>query len=186
MWNYQEVHGRLPPAVVYGEDGTPLYSWRVLILPYIGWEGLYKEFHLDEPWDSPPNIQLLPKMPATYAPPGRKAKTVPAHHTVCHVFAGKGAGFEGQEGLNLAADFPDGRSNTLLVVEAGEPVPWSKPDDLRYDPDQPLPELRCLFRDGFRAGFADGSVDWIPKTTEEATLRALITRNAGDKHWPHW
>jgi hypothetical protein len=186
MLNYQQGHGRLPSAVVYGEDGTSLYSWRVLLLPYIEQDGLYKEFHLDESWDSPHNIQLLPKMPRIYAPPGRKAKTVPAYHTVCHVFVGKGAAFEGREGLNLAADFPDGTSNTVLVVEAGEPVPWSKPDDLRYDPDGPLPPLRCLFRDGFRAGFVDGSRHWLPKTASEATLRALITRNGGDKPGLDW
>jgi hypothetical protein len=29
-------------------------------------------------------------------------------------------------------------------------------------------------------------MQWLHKTTEEATLRALITRNAGDKPWPHW
>jgi hypothetical protein len=181
MWNYQEVHGRLPPAVVYGEDGTPLYSCRVLLLPYIEQDGLYQEFHLEEPWDSPHNIQLLPKMPATYAPPGRKAKMVPPYHTVCHVFVGKAAAFEGWEGLNLVADFPDGTSNTLLVVEAGEPVPWSKPADLKYDPDRPLPHLRCLFRDGFRGGFADGSAGWFPKGTDEATLRALLSRNGGER-----
>jgi hypothetical protein len=171
---------------VYGEDGTPLYSWRVLILPYIEQDALYKQFRLDEPWDSPRNIQLLPKMPATYAPPGRKAKMIPAYHTVCHVFVGKGAAFEGREGLHFPKDFPDGTSNTLLVVEAGEPVPWSKPDNLRYDPDGPLPPLRCLFHDGFRAGFADGSMHWLRKGTGETTLRALITRNGGDKPEPDW
>jgi hypothetical protein len=186
MLNYQEGHGRLPPAVVYGEDGTPLYSWRVLLLPYIEQEGLYKEFHLDEPWDSPHNLQLLPKMPRIYAPPGRKAKMVPAYHTVCHVFVGKGAAFEGREGLRLPADFPDGKSNPLLVVEAGEPVPWSKPDDLRYDPDGPLPQPRCLFRDGFRAASADGSRHWLRKGTGEATLRALINSNGSDKPGPDW
>jgi hypothetical protein len=65
-------------------------------------------------------------------------------------------------------------------------VPWSKPDDLRYDPDRPLPPLRCLFRDGFRAVSADGSRHWLPKTASEATLRALITRNGGDKPGRDW
>jgi hypothetical protein len=186
MLNYQDGHGRLPPAVVYGEDGTPLYSWRVLILPYIEQDALYKQFHLDEPWDSPHNLQLLPQMPATYAPPGRKAKMAPPYHTVLHVLVGKGAAFEDRAGTSLAADFPDGTSNTLLVVEAGEPVPWSKPDDLRYDPDGPLPDLRSLFRDSFRAGFADGHTRWLPKSTSEATLRALITRNGGDDPGQGW
>src|SRR5437016_5495874 len=101
MHNYQGVHCRLPPAVVYGRDGTPLLSWRVLVLPYLGQQDLYEQFHLDEPWDSPHNLQLLPKMPVLYAPPSGKTWKVPAYHTVCQVFVGKGAAFEGHEGLRL-------------------------------------------------------------------------------------
>src|SRR5947209_4748780 len=119
MHNYHDTHGQLPPAVVYGADGTPLYSWRVLILPYIEQQELYQQFHLDEPWDSPHNRALLPLMPRTYAAPGRKARLLPPYHTVIHVFVGQGAAFEGREGLRLPGDFPDGTSNTLLFVEAG-------------------------------------------------------------------
>jgi hypothetical protein len=181
---YQDEHGRLPPAVVYGEDGTPLYSWRVLVLPYLDQGELYREFHLDEPWDSPHNLALLPRMPSSYAPPSGKAWKVPPHHTVCHVFVGKGAAFEGREGLCLSADFPDGTSRTLLLVEAGEPVPWTRPEDLPYDPDGPLPDLRGLFHDGFRACMADDSLRFIRKGTSEATLRGLITRNGGEETDP--
>jgi hypothetical protein len=38
---YHRVHGQLPPAVVRDQDGRPLYSWRVLILPYTLEESLY-------------------------------------------------------------------------------------------------------------------------------------------------
>ena len=186
MLNYQDVHGKLPPAVVYGKDGEPLYSWRVLLLPFIEQDSLYQEFHLDEPWDSPHNLQLLPRMPATYSAPGRKAAKLPPYHTVCHVFVGSGAAFEGREGLRLPDDFPDGTSNTFLIVEAGEPVPWTKPEDLPYAPNQPLPDLRCLFKDGFRAGLADGSRRWVPKGASEETLRAAITRNGGEGTGPDW
>jgi Protein of unknown function (DUF1559) len=186
MHNYQAEHGRLPSAVVYGKDGKPLHSWRVLLLPYIAQEELYKEFNLDEPWDSPHNLQLLPRMPATYAPPPGKAWRVPAHHTVCQVFVGEGAAFEGREGLRMPNDFPDGPSSTFLVVEAGDPVPWTKPADLRYDADGPLPNLRCLFKDGFRACLADGSRRWVSKGTSEADLRAAITRNGKDTFGPDW
>jgi Protein of unknown function (DUF1559) len=179
MHSYHDMHGRLPPAVVYGEDGTPLYSWRVLLLPLLEQEELYREFHLDEPWDSPHNLTLLPRMPGTYAPPRGKASKVPPHHTVCRVFHGPGAAFEGQVGLRLQ-DFLDGTSNTLLVVEAGEPVPWTQPEGLPYAADRPLPELPTLFRDGFRAAFADGSVRFIRRDTPEAALRALVTRNGNE------
>jgi hypothetical protein len=184
---YQDEHGRLPPAVVYGDYGKPLYSWRVLILPYIEQQQLYARFRLEEPWDSPHNLELLKKMPATYAPPPGKAKKVPPHHTVCQVFVGKHTAFEGREGgVRLSDDFPDSTSNTLLVVEAGEPVPWAKPVDLDYDPEGPLPDLRCLFKDGFRVCLADGSVRWIPKEMSETTLRAAITRDGGDTLGPDW
>jgi hypothetical protein len=186
MHNYHDTHGRLPPAVVYGADGKPLVSWRVLILPFIEQLDLYEQFRLDEPWDSPHNLRLLSQMPRTYAPPPGKAWKVPPYHTVCHVFVGPGTAFEGQEGLQFPSDFPDGLSNTLLFVEAGEPVPWTKPEDLPYDPERPLPELRCLFHDGFRACMADASRRFVPKRTNQATLRAAITRNGGDAPGPDW
>src|SRR5439155_26925435 len=113
LHNYQGEHGRLPPAVVYGEDGTPLHSWRVLLLPYIGQEELYSEFRLDEPWDSPHNLALLPRRPRAYAPPPGKMWKMPPDHTVCQVFVGRGAAFEGQEGLRLPEDFLKGTSNTF-------------------------------------------------------------------------
>jgi hypothetical protein len=68
-----------------------------------------------------------------------------------------------------------------LVIEAGEPVPWTKPEDLPYDPDQPLPNLRGLFKDGFRVGMADGSMRWLKWDMSEETLRAAITRNGNEK-----
>jgi hypothetical protein len=171
---------------VYGKNGKPLHSWRVLILPFIEQNNLYKQFRLDEPWDSSHNLKLLPKMPATYAPPPGKMSKVPLYHTVMHVFVGKGAAFEGKQGMRIPDDFPDGTSNTFLVVETGQPVPWTKPQDLPYAPDQPLPDLTGIFHDGFRAGLADASVRFIAKDMGEATLRAAIMRNGGEKLGPDW
>ena len=42
----------------------------MLILPYLGEEKLYKEFHLDEPWDSDHNKMLIPRMPKVFVVPG--------------------------------------------------------------------------------------------------------------------
>lgn len=177
MHAYQEKHGRLPPAIVYSEDGMPLHSWRVLILPFIEQEPLYKQFKLDEPWDSPHNLALLPQMPNTYAPTWDYQGKVGPHETVCHVFLGKGAAFEGKEGLRLPSNFPDGTGNTIMVIEAGNPVAWTKPEDIAYDPDGPLPELYTLFKDGFRVLTANSTGRWIPRDIDEQKLRAYITRN---------
>ena len=68
--SYHQDQGRFPPAVVYSPEGRPLYSWRVLILPYLEQKDLYDEFDLNEAWDSPHNRELLAKRPAVYGPVG--------------------------------------------------------------------------------------------------------------------
>jgi len=188
--NYHDTYAGFPPAAFYGrnkrltKDSKPLLSWRVLILPFLEEFALHRQFKLDEPWDSEHNKKLLAKIPKTYAPV--RGKTRLPHSTFYQVFTGKTAGFEAVSGLGgwvglTSNSFPDGLSNTLLVVEAGEAVPWSKPEDLRYDAKKPLPKLGGLFPDGFHAVFGDrGIVRFIKKKTDEKTLRALITRNGGE------
>jgi hypothetical protein len=183
--NYHDHYGGLPPAVVHGADGEPLYSWRVLVLPYLEQQELYEEFRLDEPWDSEQNIGLLHRMPNSFAPPWTRRVEVPPHHTVCRVLVGPGTPFESPGGLRLPDDFPDGTADTLLFVEAGVPVPWTKPDEVIYDPTQPV-QLQGLFRDGFRACTADGSYRFITHDTDQETLHALITRNGGERISLDW
>jgi hypothetical protein len=179
MHNYAATYGTLPPAAVYSKEGKPLLSWRVQLLPFIEQDDLYKEFHLDEAWDSPHNKKLLAKMPRVFAAPTDE-KSVKAHETFYQVFVGKGTVFEGKKGMRLQ-DITDGTSNTLLVVEAGKAVPWTKPEDIPYDAAKPVPKLGGSGFEGvFTAGFCDGSVRFLPRTIKEKTLRALITRNGGE------
>jgi hypothetical protein len=189
---YHDVNGKLPPAVVSGKDGRPLYSWRVLLLPYLEEDTLYRQSHLDEPWDSPHNKQTLAETPRRCRPALGGGE--PPGLTRYQVLIGPGTAFE-RAGLTWD-DFPDGLANTLLVVEAGESVPWTKPADLDYDPGKPLPPLGGAFtkpvhvlcyevwrKPGFTACFADGSVRFIT-STDEAALRSIISRNGGEKMDP--
>jgi prepilin-type processing-associated H-X9-DG protein len=177
MHNYHDATGSFPPQAIYDKNGKPLLSWRVLILPYVEQQNLFKEFHLDEPWDSEHNKKLLARIPPVYVPVDGKG--MKGTDTYYQAFVGKGAFFEGKKGLGIR-DFTDGTSNTLMVVEAGDPVPWSKPDDLPFDPGKKLPKLGGLFANGFNAAFCDGSVRFIQKSVAEKVLRALITRNGGE------
>jgi hypothetical protein len=177
--NYADTYGRtMPPHAIYSADGKALLSWRVAILPFIARDELYKEFKLDEPWDSKHNKKLLARMPAVFRMPSDQPG--PANQTVYQVLVGKGAAFEGKKGVRWPADFTDGTANTILVVEAAKAVPWTKPDDLVYQPDKALPKFGGHFRGGFYAAFADASVRFISSKVKEKNLRATITRNGGE------
>jgi serine/threonine protein kinase len=178
---YHAKHGRFPPAVKYSPSGQALYSWRVLILPQLGQVNLYQQFHLDEPWDSKHNLFLLQQIPEVFRGPflgNKKGKPPEWNSTPYQVVIGPGTAFERRDGTTLTEISKGGGADkTLLVVEAEEFVPWSKPADLRYVPGQPLPRLGLL-KSGFQAIFADSSVRYIPRTTAEATLRSWITNEA--------
>ena len=177
MHNYHDAHGHFPPAAICNKDGKPLLSWRVAILPYVEQQYLYKKFRLDEPWDSEHNKKLLPLMPNVYALSGVAGEG--ASMTYYRVFVGPEAGFLLEKGRRLA-DITDGTSNTWMVVESQEGVPWTKPDELPFDRNQPLPQLGNFFNGGFNAAFMDGSVRFYPKPPPEQTIRALITPSGGE------
>jgi hypothetical protein len=182
--NYHDTYGHMPAAAIVDKSGKPLLSWRVAILPFIEHDQLYKQFHLDEPWDSEHNKKLLDKMPKTYAHPIGQPKE--PNSTYYRVFTGKDTPFNGSVGPRLPATFQDGTSNTILVVEAGEAVPWTKPDDLPYDAAKPVPPLGKFWGGGFLAALADGSVRTISKSITERTLRAAITPAGGEVLGSDW
>lgn len=195
MHNYHDDHGRFPPAAVRDPAGRPLLSWRVLLLPYLEEDSLYRQFKLDEPWDSPHNKPLLAQMPRVFAAPRVEDDLkVEPDATFYQVFVGRGAAFEDARQMRLEKDFPDGEAKTILVIEAGEAVPWTKPVGLVYQPDQPLPPLGGIFRTegrfslfgsnrvkGFNTAMVDGRVQFLRAGLPEETLRGLITRNGGAK-----
>jgi hypothetical protein len=191
--DYARTHdGQLPPAASHAPDGRPLLSWRVLLLPFLDEEKLYKQFRLDEAWDSPHNVALLPCRPRIYAPRSGRwpcGRRSDPSSTFYQVFVGKKTAFEGSVGLRLEGDLLGGASKTVLVVEAGEAVPWTKPADLSYDPDRPLPPLGGVFtgegpfnsfgyrwRSGFHVGFGDGTERFFPADGGQAELHKLLTR----------
>jgi serine/threonine protein kinase len=175
-----KAHNSFPPAALSDpRTGRPLLSWRVAVLPHLGEEALYREFKLDEPWDSPHNRSLMQRMPAVFT---RAPTAVQQGRTDFQVLVGPGTAFEpgpGGAGRSLH-EFTDGAASTILFVEAAAPVEWTKPADLVYDPKGPLPPLGNRAADAFACALADGSVVELQRDTPEATVRALITRNGGE------
>jgi hypothetical protein len=179
MHNYHAANNTLPKPAITDKDGKALLSWRVAILPFIEQGALYNKFKLDEPWDSPHNKALLQEMPATYLCPSRNNPE--AGTTTYRVFTGKGALFEDGQAIGFVG-VTDGTSNTLMVTEAEDAVPWTKPDDLTFDPAAAasLCGAGSLHPGGFNAGLADGSVRFFKKSINLNVFKALITRNGGE------
>jgi len=164
------------PDDVTDKKGKALLSWRVAILPHIQQDALYKQFKLDEPWDSPHNKKLLAQMPKIYAP---VKNAVDKHSTFYQVFTGPKTMFDGSTGTKIQ-NITDGTANTLMVVEGGTAVPWTKPADLEYKAGQPLPKLGGQFKGGFNLLLADGSVRFVSSHFDPDVMRLLITINDGE------
>jgi hypothetical protein len=174
-YNYYDVTGAMATDIV-DKNGKALLSWRVQLLPYLEQDHIYKQFKLDEPWDSADNKKLIAMMPKVYAPIRVKAKE---GETFYQCFTGKDALFGAGKKVSLAG-IADGTSNTIIAIEAGDPVIWTKPADIAYDEKKPLPKLGGMFDGNFHIGLADGSVMWVRKGFDEKTLRGAITPAGGE------
>jgi hypothetical protein len=181
MHVYADARKTFPPDASRDKEGKRLLSWRVLVLPYLDQADLYKEFHLDEPWDSEHNRKLIGKMPAFYADP-QLSKADRAQGKTTYLGVAGPTGMFGQpEGLRIA-NVIDGLSNTLMVVDANNEhaVVWTKPDDWTPADEKPLNALVGHYPKAFLALFGDGSVRLLMESIDEKTLRAIISYKGGE------
>ena len=167
--------GRLPDDVA-DKDGRYVLSWRVAVLPLVGEEKLFKQFKLDEPWDGPNNKKLIAKMPKIYAPARGKAKP---GETFYQRFVGKDTIWT-DRGARKLLEIADGTSNTALVVEAANSVPWTQPSDLSFNAKAPLPGLGGPFDGDFHVLLGDGSVALFKKGFDQDEMKKVITPDGGE------
>jgi hypothetical protein len=178
MMNFEQANGRYPAAAIRDPSGKPLLSWRVSLLLFVDQGALYKEFHLNEPWNSDHNKSLIARMPDVFACPNSHA--APGSTSYLAV-TGPGSVFEGSQSLKLL-EILDGTSNTMAIVEANDSraVPWTCPDDLAYDPSAPMNGLVGHHAGGFLALTCDGAVHFISEMIDPKALLALFTRSGGE------
>ncbi len=167
----------LPLPASFSKDGKPLLSWRVYILPYMEQDSLFKQFHLDEPWDSPHNRTLIDKMPSIYRMPMSKTEKGRTNYLLP---VGGGAVFEADKPTKFK-EITDGTSNTIMAVEADDDhaVIWTKPEDLQFDPKDPTKGLGRFYNGCLHVGFCDGSVhhmQWPKDPKQIEMLRYLFQR----------
>ena len=146
---YYTEHGHFPPAVLYDKKTKTPYSWRVavlpyLVLPYLDVQSLYGLYHFDEPWDSEHNLQIANTVVPTFCSPTDPGSTDAAYFAL----VGPATVFAGKNGVKRQ-QITDGTKDTLLLVEAKRGIPWTKPEDIPYSADKPLPKLGGFYKGGF-------------------------------------
>jgi hypothetical protein len=203
LHNFQTAYGQFPPAVVYGPDGRPWHSWRVLILPLLDQRQLFNQYDFTQPWDSPKNRAILNEMPAVYRDPQNGEEAGSSTHYAALVgertaFSSRGsrltiangtASSDLFKGISLSR-ITDGTSNTIAIapVDPARKIPWTKPEDIAVGRDFPgLGRPGGIFTPTRIAGdgvapvlFLDGSVRLLSERTDLATLRALTSMNGGE------
>lgn len=165
--NYDIDNNHLPHYAILDQQGKPLLSWRVLLLPQLGYQKLFQSFRMNEPWNSEHNIALIPQIPEVYRPvevleldheTGRQLIKTRTRPGLTHIVAMRGPGSVFDSKLPIRASAI--KSNALFFAEAGELICWTKPEDITIDPSSPPPWLKAYQSGrGFTVlGYLDGTV----------------------------
>jgi hypothetical protein len=177
LHNYHDVYGSLPPAVVEDENGKALYSGRVLLLPFLGQEALYRSFDLTEAWDSPKNRRISETALKLFQDPAGD-DTNPARTDYVFI-TGKGTMFE--DGKNIRfADVSDGLSQTMMMVTVnGSGKSWAEPFDFDLTVPTSLPGTN--HSNNTLILFGDGSVRAMPTNVLPTEVRDMATIAGGEQ-----
>jgi hypothetical protein len=205
LHNYHDAHGALPLAISNPVEDGPPQSWRVLILPYLDRQPVYKQYQFDKPWDSPQNALLQKALPSGFdfhRCPANDDAAAPVARTHYLAVIGPHTAWRTDRAVSLG-EVTDGTDRTILLVEvASSDVNWFEPRDLEWDqlsfklndPAALSPGSRHVTPGGLFSDpvpyvhvlLVDGSVRKLPLDTPPETLKALLTIDGGETFDPPW
>jgi prepilin-type processing-associated H-X9-DG protein len=184
MHNYHDAWGCFPPAYTTDQNGRPLHSWRVLLLPYMEQRYLYEQIDFDQPWDSPEN-QVLANLPNSMYTCPSDTPTDPSQTSYVMV-VGPGTISDGPTAIPIG-QIADGASYTIMVVEVADSgIHWAEPRDLNADEsnfqlDDPAGSgISSYHPQVVNVLFCDGSVQSISKDIDPELLRGMTTIAGGE------
>jgi Protein of unknown function (DUF1559) len=174
---YHDTYGCFPPAVVKDSNGEPLYSGRVLLLPFLEQQQLYDAFRKKVSWDSYANLKFLNETPLFMHDESMPAKV--SGQTDYLFVVGKGTIFEPPVTGSTASSMTDGISNTICIVEVKDSrIKWSEPRDL--DLSKPIALPPGNYRGVNLAVYFDTHLAVIRNGVPPNVLRAAATCAGGE------
>lgn len=173
----QKQHSQMQKflSITQTDPNSRLLSWRVHLLPYLGHDDLYRQFHLQESWDSPHNLTLVEQMPEVFE------LQAPAGHTRFAVTYGDQLLFapNGTASLSQISDNP-ATTAAVFYVAPQRAVIWTEPEWFLINQDQPRKTLGLAVEDPVTMLFANGDVTTLPPQAHPAKLYALATARGGE------
>jgi len=190
--NYHTDHGSYPPAYVTDSNGNPLYSWRVLLLPYLDQRPAYTEFDLSKAWDAPENEKVSDISFFDFRCPNMPAERSNESTTNYLAVIGPDCAWSGSKPMTKS-DLGNDLSNVILLVEVADThTPWAKPEDfvlsemadgINTSDTDGISSYHCrdwtyTFKHGKPGAnvlFADGHGKYLDSSFGERELRGMLT-----------
>jgi len=176
---YRRDYGSYPTPTATNLDGLQLYSWRVLLLPYLGYKDLHSRFQLDQPWDSPSNILLASEMPTLFVVAGN-AMASSLYESNYSLVVGPGTLFATATSKSVE-DILDDPGQTILVVESKEGgICWMEPGNLDNLKGVRIGSRAAIDMGGNFSNFVliatvDGNSLMLNAQTAVSTIQALLS-----------
>ncbi len=184
LHDYHDKYGHFPDASTHDDNGKPLLSWRVEILPTLEYGALYDMVKKDEPWNSPHNAKVLnQRLPELTCPVDNNENDLSTSYIA---IIGPGTAWH-EDGPVSLSDLPDSGSHTVMVVESVDSgVHWAEPRDLTVE--QALEGMKTgkgLHVSSNHSSvinilFADGSVRSVPKKFLISTWEKILAGKVKD------
>ncbi len=184
--DYRQANGHYPPAALVDENGRPMHSWRILILPYLGDEDaqrVYEQYDFDEPWDGSHNAELSAQMPSLFACPNADGEPGETHFLAV---VGPQTLWPDPTGPTPTRRYvTDGPRETIAIVESSTGINWLEPRDLSFEEavaasDSGASVFGSRHPAGATVAFVDSHIEHMKNTTPPDLLRALLTTGGGE------
>ncbi|MEZ6137531.1 MAG: hypothetical protein R3C53_21800 [Pirellulaceae bacterium] len=173
---FQENQRGLPSWAISDAEGQPMLSWRVLLLPELGYPELFELFCLDEPWDSEHNTQLISFMPSVFALDPNLRSGFTSLQTI----------LDGNSPLTSTLAYDEslledqGTWPIFVESHADLSVTWSKPSEMKLaDLAQPEQALRAR-SGGYTVVTLDGNATRLSVETSTSDWNQLFGNGSDD------